>query len=109
MAATVRPLCCVWQRARVVQTPLPCTPLTRPSPSHPGSPLPDCRYCCQDRCPNTPHAWQLGWISVRQLDGTSLKPGVPVTLAVASQALSSQSGLRIVPSWAAGVDPIFVG
>ncbi|PSC71116.1 hypothetical protein C2E20_5435 [Micractinium conductrix] len=66
-------------------------------------------YCCQDRCPNTPHAWQLGWISVRQLDGTSLKPGVPVTLAVASQALSSQSGLRIVPSWAAGVDPIFVG
>ncbi|PSC74160.1 hypothetical protein C2E20_2632 [Micractinium conductrix] len=66
-------------------------------------------YCCQDRCPNTPHAWQLGWISVRQLDGASLKPGVPVTLTVASQALSSQSGLRIVPSWAAGVDPIFVG
>jgi hypothetical protein len=26
-------------------------------------------YCCSDRCPNTPHAWQMGWLSVQQLDG----------------------------------------
>ena len=66
-------------------------------------------YCCSDRCPNTPHAWQLGWITPRQLDGTSLKPGQTVAATVAAQSISRFSGLRIVPSWAAGADPLFVG
>ena len=66
-------------------------------------------YCCSDRCPNTPHAWQLGWISVQQLDGTSLKPGQTVETILASNSASPRSGLRIVPSWAAGVDPLFLG
>ncbi|KAL4452150.1 hypothetical protein ABPG75_007812 [Micractinium tetrahymenae] len=66
-------------------------------------------YCCSDRCPNTPHAWQLGWISVQQLDGTSLKPGQTVQTILTSNSASPRSGMRIVPSWAAGVDPIFLG
>ncbi|KAL4423979.1 hypothetical protein ABPG75_001280 [Micractinium tetrahymenae] len=66
-------------------------------------------YCCSDRCPNTPHAWQLGWISVRQLDGSSLQPGLTFTTVVASQSASARSGIRILPSWAAGMDPLFLG
>ena len=66
-------------------------------------------YCCSDRCPNTPHAWQMGWLSVQQLDGTSLKAGQTVRATLLSQAVTSSAGLRIVPSWVAGVDPVFVG
>jgi hypothetical protein len=51
----------------------------------------------------------MGWLSVQQLDGTSLKAGQTVQATVSSQAISSRSGLRIVPSWVAGVDPVFVG
>ncbi len=50
-------------------------------------------YCCDNRCPNAPHAWQLGWISVQQLDGTSLKAGQTATATLSSQALSDRSGL----------------
>lgn len=42
-------------------------------------------YCCAYRCFNTPHAWQLGWISVQQVDGASLAPGQTVTATLASQ------------------------
>ena len=65
--------------------------------------------CCSPRCPNTPHAWQLGWIAPRLLDGGSLPAGQTLEVSLASQAATPRSGLRIVPSWAAGVDPIFVG
>ena len=66
-------------------------------------------YCCTPRCWNTPHAWQMGWITVQQLDGSSLAPGQTVTITMASQSASPNSGLRIVPTWAAGADPLFVG
>ena len=66
-------------------------------------------YCCANRCFNTPHAWQLGWVTVRQLDGSSLAAGQTITTTLASQAVSTRSGVRIVPSWVAGVDPIFLG
>ena len=66
-------------------------------------------YCCNDRCPNTPHAWQLGWLTVQQLDGTSLAAGQTVQTTMRSQALTSRTGLRIVPTWVAGVEPVFVG
>jgi hypothetical protein len=46
---------------------------------------------------------------VQQLDGRSLRPGQTVTLTLTSQALSAKSGLRIVPSWARGVNPLFLG
>jgi hypothetical protein len=66
-------------------------------------------YCCTDRCFNTPHAWQAGWLTVRQLNGSSLPAGQTVSLELSSQGLVAQSGARIVPSWAAGVDPLFLG
>ncbi|PSC71071.1 hypothetical protein C2E20_5453 [Micractinium conductrix] len=66
-------------------------------------------YCCQDRCPNTVHAWQLGWLKVRQLDATTLRAGRTVSLTLPSQSRSSLAGLRVLTSWAAGTDPLFVG
>ncbi len=46
---------------------------------------------------------------MQQLDGSSLKAGQTVSVRLASQSVSARSGLRIVPSWTSGVDPIFVG
>ncbi|KAL4439954.1 hypothetical protein ABPG75_002955 [Micractinium tetrahymenae] len=67
-------------------------------------------YCCNDRCPNTPQAWQLGWLTVQQHDASSLAPGQTVQAWLASQAASPSSGLRIdVSGWAPGVDPLHVG
>jgi hypothetical protein len=66
-------------------------------------------YCCDARCPNTPHAWQQGWISVQQLDGSSLPAGRTLSVQLASQAASGRSGLRVLPSWVTGVDPLFAG
>ena len=56
-----------------------------------------------------PSLLQLGWISVQQLDGTSLQAGQTVQLSLATQTSSANSGARIVPSWASGADPIFLG
>lgn len=73
---------------------------------------------CLDRCPNTPHAWQLGWISLQQLDVSNFLPGHTVTATLPSLAsnrtsasAASPAGLRIeLPRWAAdGVEPLFVG
>ncbi|KAL4427875.1 hypothetical protein ABPG75_001964 [Micractinium tetrahymenae] len=61
------------------------------------------------RCFNTPHAWQLGWISAQLLDGASLAPGQTVSASLLSQASSDRTGLRILPSWAPGTAPVFVG
>ncbi|KAL4857219.1 hypothetical protein ACK3TF_002516 [Chlorella vulgaris] len=66
-------------------------------------------YCCYDRCPNTPHAWQLGWLSVQQLDGTTVQAGQTVRATLASQSVSLNSGMRIVPTWTTGQDPLFIG
>ena len=73
-------------------------------------------HCCEQRCPNTAHAWQMGWVSLQQLDGSSLKAGQTVTAVIAAQAsltkdtaASRSAGLRISPGWAAGVQPIYVG
>ncbi|KAL4439956.1 hypothetical protein ABPG75_002957 [Micractinium tetrahymenae] len=65
-------------------------------------------YCCNDRCPNAPQMWQLGWLTVQQYDASSLAPGQTVQVTLPSQS-TSNSGLRIdVSGWAPGVDPIFV-
>ncbi|KAL4421234.1 hypothetical protein ABPG75_010525 [Micractinium tetrahymenae] len=64
-------------------------------------------YCCSDRCPNTPHAWQLGWVTMQQIDGTTIKPGQTLTFSVSSQAVSRQAGLRITLGNSS--DPLFVG
>lgn len=94
-----------------------------------ATPWPVCRYgdatahmgfCCHLRCPNTPHAWQLGWTSLAQLDGASLAPGQTVVATIAPQAQPGGAsgsvgtgggvpGLRIVPGWAAGADPVYLG
>jgi hypothetical protein len=68
-------------------------------------------YCCEFRCLNTPHAWQMGWVNLRQFDGNSLPPGTTYTTTIAAQALTStvQPGIRIVPTWAPSLDPIYVG
>lgn len=42
-------------------------------------------YCCDNRCFNTPHMWQMGWLSAAEYDHSSLGVGQTVTLAVAAQ------------------------
>ncbi|EFN52721.1 hypothetical protein CHLNCDRAFT_138258 [Chlorella variabilis] len=71
-------------------------------------------YCCVDRCPNMPQAWQLGWAPLQQLSGATLRPGTTVQVQLASQSNPSSrptgpSGVRVVANWTAGVDPIFAG
>ena len=78
---------------------LTCLPLLRPLRSPLPSSLVACSYCCQDRCPNTVHAWQLGWLKVRQLDATTLRAGRTVSLTLPSQSRSSLAGLRVLTSW----------
>lgn len=51
----------------------------------------------------------MGWLNVQQLDGSSLTPGATVTATLPSSSTSAQSGLRVVPSWAAGATPVFLG
>ena len=70
--------------------------------------------CCGGRCPNTPHAWQLGWVSAAQYDGTSLAPGATVTATVwahaeAAGVATRAGGLRVLPTWAPDQPPLFVG
>ncbi|KAL4440188.1 hypothetical protein ABPG75_003189 [Micractinium tetrahymenae] len=66
-------------------------------------------FCCADRCPNTPHAWQLGWISVQQLEG-GLARGQALPVALPSQSLTAAgAGLRVLPAWSPGAPPLFVG
>jgi hypothetical protein len=66
-------------------------------------------YCCDTRCPSPTQAWQLGWLTMQQLDSASLPPGQTVQLTLDSQAVNPQSGLRInTTSWVAGVDPVFL-
>ncbi|KAL4430187.1 hypothetical protein ABPG77_004969 [Micractinium sp. CCAP 211/92] len=66
-------------------------------------------FCCTQRCFNTPHAWQLGWISLQQFDNDSLALGQTVTASLASQSRAARSGVRIVPTWAPTVYPLYVG
>ncbi len=67
-------------------------------------------WCCARRCPNTPHAWQAGWLSVRFLNSSTLRPGQTVVANLDSQSSTGgRAGLRIVPDWARGVESIFAG
>lgn len=67
-------------------------------------------YQPHSRCFNTPHAWQLGWLALRQLDAATLAAGSTTTARLASQALSDRTGLQILAgTWASGADPVFVG
>lgn len=52
----------------------------------------------------------MGWATLQQIDASVLPPGRTLTMRLASQALSQQSGLRIdTRSWAPGVDPLYLG
>ena len=65
-------------------------------------------YCCFSRCFNTPHAQQLGWISVQQL--AALSAGESTTMQLPSQSLSADgAGLQVTPSWAPGAAPLWLG
>lgn len=72
--------------------------------------------CCMDRCPNTPHAWQMGWLSLTQLDGDSLRPGQTRPLRLSAQPTAAaagpggSAGVRINATWVPAVpEAIFVG
>lgn len=63
-------------------------------------------YCCTDRCYNTPHAWQLGWISPALVDADALLPGQPKNMTLYTQSVFTKSGAVFVRvaggGWARG-------
>ena len=65
--------------------------------------------CCADRCPNTAHAWQMGWTRADQLDGASLKPGQTYNATLATQATTVRSAIRVLPTWNSAAAPMFIG
>ncbi|KAL4859446.1 Autolysin [Chlorella vulgaris] len=66
-------------------------------------------YCCANRCYNTPHAWQQGWLSMQVLDGGLLTAAATVTATFAAQTVARSSGLKVkISSWAAA-DNIYLG
>ena len=76
----------------------------RPACSAPPTPPPSRRYgddtcllayCCAVRCPNTPHAWQLGWISLQQLTEAQLGPGQAASLTIYSQSVQVSRRRRL--------------
>lgn len=92
--------------------------LLTPAPTFPPPPSMPCPAdgddscamgsCCFNRCFNTPHAFQLGWISAQQL--TALAPGQSVSVQLPSQSVSAAgAGLRVVPSWAPGAQELWLG
>lgn len=52
-------------------------------------------FCCADRCYNTPHSWQLGWLAPQVLDAGNLGPGDTRSVTIAAQSRSKYSGLQI--------------
>ena len=65
--------------------------------------------CCEDRCPNAAHAWQMGWSRADQLNRTNLRPGMTYNATLFSQATVVQSSIRVVPNWVSGYAPLFIG
>ena len=51
-------------------------------------------YCCNNRCFNTPHMWQQGWLAAAEYDHTSLGVGKTITLSLAAQ-------VRVLAGWLA--------
>eukprot|EP00198_Chlamydomonas_reinhardtii_P004923 XP_001694259.1 gametolysin-like matrix metalloproteinase [Chlamydomonas reinhardtii] len=59
--------------------------------------------CCATRCPNAPHAWQLGWAEpAAELGGGGLPAGVWRPFTLPSSALSDVNMLRISADWLEG-------
>lgn len=77
---------------RASRAPLALTPSS-------GCPCPPCSdamgFCCADRCYNTPHSWQLGWLAPQVLDAGNLGPGDTRSVTIAAQSRSKYSGLQI--------------
>lgn len=59
---------------------------------------------------NAPHAWQMGWTTTRTFNGSNLPAATTYESFLGIGSVSpGMSAIRIVPTWAPGVDPIFVG
>eukprot|EP00887_Chlorella_sp_A99_P000884 scaffold5.g884.t1 len=66
-------------------------------------------YCCSMRGYNLPHAWQAGWATVQQVDGSVLTPGTSLQLTLPTLATgAATNGARILPTWAPGREPVFL-
>ncbi|KAJ9510718.1 hypothetical protein QJQ45_027657 [Haematococcus lacustris] len=58
-------------------------------------------YCCQRRCFNAPHAWQMGWSqAVDAIDSRTLTPGTTRIYSLPSQLSARRSFLSVTTDWA---------
>ena len=56
--------------------------------------------CCDLRCFNPPHNWQLGWSSpIMTLNTVTFTPGTWVTLELPAQHTSTTNMILIQPNW----------
>ena len=97
------------RRARILRPP---TRVPLPRPHHTGArryfdSTCSMGHCCESRCPNVAHGWQMGWYPVQAIDGNDLKPGttLKVTLFPAAvRAISpAQQGVRLNVSGGRGL------
>ena len=62
-------------------------------------------HCCESRCPNVAHGWQMGWYGLQAIDGSDLKPGTTLKVTLAPGAVKAagtvQQGVRLNVSGAA--------
>lgn len=65
-------------------------------------------YCCNNRCPNAPHTWQLGWRATLQLNGTNMGASTTFNFGLGSQHSFDRAVVRINPTWAPGIHPLFI-
>mmetsp|Transcript_25905 Transcript_25905/g.52789 ORF Transcript_25905/g.52789 Transcript_25905/m.52789 type:complete len:775 (-) Transcript_25905:189-2513(-) len=60
-------------------------------------------FCCTNRCFNSPHAWELGWINPSlELDSSNLANHQHITADLKSMSVSDEGTIVITADWAEG-------
>jgi hypothetical protein len=63
--------------------------------------------CCETRCFNPPHNWQLGWgTPLAQLNSSTFPAGTWLTLDLPAQHVDSQNMVLVQPDWTEGYEDL---
>ena len=56
--------------------------------------------CCESRCFNAPHNWQLGWsLPLAKLNNSNFPPGKFVDYYLPAQHTTDTNIIMLVPDW----------
>jgi hypothetical protein len=60
-------------------------------------------YCCDVRCYNAPHAYELGWLLPSlELNDSNLPPGAVQNVVLNSMSKSDNGAITLTGSWSGG-------